>query len=344
VRKKKMNKTKIAFGIVLAALAFTVVTTPAMAREDDCVFQWNAPDGTELHEIIAAPGDEVTVYLNLDAFVNKTSTFQAAVVYDPDVVEFVNVIENESVTNWYLWDYKPLCGGPYPAVLRSGDITFKAVNPGVPTIHLGKWPEDITNKDNRTLVGDMAGDPKDWTTETLTFTCEGPEETFNKPLVAGWNLISLPLTATDMTVANIIDASLSGNYDALHRYDTTTHSFVPLSSTDTMENGAGYFIHITSPDTWTYSGGAYTTMNEGLLEGLNMVGWLNCSKDIVSDNALSSLAGSYYYAARWNATSQSYETYNPVAPGEFNDFTMMERGEGYFISAEAGCPALTKNC
>ena len=192
------------------------------------------------------------------------------------------------------------------------------------------------------VIRGPAGD--ECTMQDGTFTCEGPEETFNKPLFVGWNLISLPLTATDMKVANIIDASLSGSYDALHKYDISTHSFVPLSSTDTMANGAGYFINITAPDTWTYSGSAYTTMNEGLSEGLNMVGWLNCSKDIVNDNALSSLAGSYYYAARWNATSQRYETYNPVAPGEFNDFTMMERGEGYFISAEAGCPALTKNC
>ncbi|MCK4529478.1 hypothetical protein KAW18_19110, partial [candidate division WOR-3 bacterium] len=295
-----MNKTKIAFGIVLVALAIAVVTTPAMAREDDCVFQWNAADGTELHEITVAPGDEVTVYLNLDAPINKTSTFQAAVVYDPDVVEFVDVTENESVTNWYMWDYKPLCGGPYPAtgdrvynwfktwdimgvgpdVLRCGDITFKARNPGMTTIYLGKWPDDITVKDNRTLVGDMAGDPKNWTTETLTFTCTGevPPETFSKPLVAGWNLISLPLTNdTDMTVANIIDTSLSGNYSELHKYDTTTHSFVSLSSSDTMENGVGYFIHMTADDTWTYSGSAYTSMSVSLSEGLNMVGWLNCS-------------------------------------------------------------------
>ena len=37
---------------------------------------------------------------------------------------------------------------------------------------------------------------------------------------------------------------------------------VPLSSTtDTMENGAGYCIHMTSGDTWTYNGSAYTSMN-----------------------------------------------------------------------------------
>ena len=188
------------------------------------------------------------------------------------------------------------------------------------------------------------GKPLDVTWINGTFTHEGeiPSETFTKELVAGWNLISLPLTnETDMTVANIIDTSLNGSYDALDRYDASTHSFVALSSTDTMENGVGYFINMTADDTWTYSGSAYTSMNVGLSQGLNMVGWLNCSKDIT--DALSSIEGNYYYVARWNATSQSFETYNPVAPPVFNDFTMMDRGEGYFISMKTG-DTLAESC
>ncbi|KAF5431523.1 hypothetical protein C5S36_10435, partial [Candidatus Methanophagaceae archaeon] len=82
-----------------------------------------------------------------------------------------------------------------------------------------------------------------------------PTPTFTKELEEDWNLISLPLiNETDRTVANIIDTSLTGSYDELYKYDATKHSFVPLSSLDTMENGVGYFIHMTSGDTWTYSG------------------------------------------------------------------------------------------
>jgi len=70
-----------------------------------------------------------------------------------------------------------------------------------------------------------------------------------------------------------------------------------------VENGVGYFIHMTSADTWTYTGSAYTDMNISLQQGLNMIGWLNCSKPI--DDALSSIDGDYWYVARWNATAQS---------------------------------------
>ena len=72
-----------------------------------------------------------------------------------------------------------------------------------------------------------------------------------------------------------------------------------------------------------------------------MIGWLNCSKDI--SDALSSIEGDYWYVARWNATAQKFEVYNPVAPPAFNDFTTMERGEGYFISMKSA-GTLTESC
>ena len=72
-----------------------------------------------------------------------------------------------------------------------------------------------------------------------------------------------------------------------------------------------------------------------------MVGWLNCSKDI--SDALSSIAGDYWYVAKWNAEEQKFEVYNPVAPPVFNDFNTMERGEGYFISMKSD-GTLTESC
>ena len=162
------------------------------------------------------------------------------------------------------------------------------------------------------------------------------EETFTKSLPAGWNLISLPLAPTD----NSTGAVLSGEVvqDAVYRYRADTKEFETAS---TMDPGAGYFVHVTTAGTWTYSGTAYTTMSESLTSGLNMVGWLNCTKTI--SDGLSSIADNYYYAARWNAAEQKFETFNPVAPSEFNKFLNMERGEGYFISMKTG-DTLDKSC
>jgi len=164
--------------------------------------------------------------------------------------------------------------------------------------------------------------------ENGTFTCGKPtEETFSKDLYEGWNLVSLPLTPSDNSASGVLSTV---SYDAVYRYNAASKQF---ESASTMDPGEGYFVHVTQNCTWTYSGTPYTSLSTELKQGLNMVGWLNCSKDI--SDALSSIEGNYWYVARWNAVSQSFEVYNPVAPSSFNDFTAMDRGTGYFISAKA---------
>ncbi|MGB7532570.1 MAG: hypothetical protein WA977_06285 [Halobacteriota archaeon] len=176
------------------------------------------------------------------------------------------------------------------------------------------------------------------------------EEAFSKYLVEGWNLVSLPLTPSPSNSTSTVLSSMSGKYDAVYSYNAATKQFEDVSS-GTMDPGTGYFVHITTAGTWTYNGIANTSINVPLEQGLNMVGWHNCTKTIgdSTGDALYSIKDNYYYAARWNATSQSFETYNPVAPnpdtpGGFNGFFKMERGEGYFISAKEGCPALAESC
>ena len=167
--------------------------------------------------------------------------------------------------------------------------------------------------------------------------CAAEEETFSKDLYEGWNLVSLPLTPSDNSASSVL-ASVWDNVSAVYRYNATSKQF---ESASTMDPGTGYFVYVTQNCTWTYSGTPCTSMSTELKQGLNMVGWLNCSKDI--SDALSSIEGNYWYVARWNAVSQSFEVYNPVAPSSFNDFTAMDRGTGYFISAKAGT-TLSASC
>ena len=160
------------------------------------------------------------------------------------------------------------------------------------------------------------------------------EETFSKTLYAGWNLISLPITPSDSSTSAVLSEV---SHDAVYQYNATSKQF---ESTDAMGPGTGYFVHATAESVWTYSGTPYTSIDISLKQGLNMVGWLNCSKDV---NALSSISGDYYYVARWNTSTEKFEVYNPAAPSAFNDFTAMNRGTGYFISAKQGC-TLSESC
>ena len=340
-----MNKTKMVFGIgiVLVLAVFTASAADNVIR-------------IEPSDIICGEGEEVTnvwVYLNAT---DAVTGFQFHLQYEDDVVDIVNITSAVEGTNpdWLMWDpywkVDTVDGHHYLLVTGTllwssvtGDnielakISLKCLSPGERPLEF--WKEHHTHP---TKIVDENGDPLPLTLVNGTFTCLAPQETFSKELVEGWNLISLPLyNATDMTVANIIDKSLSGKYDALYRYDAVNKSWVVMDSSDVMANGVGYFIHMTSAGTWTYTGSAYTDMNISLEQGLNMIGWLNCSKDI--SDALSSIEGDYWYVARWNATAQRFEVYNPVAPDGFNDFNTMERGEGYFISMK-GAETLTASC
>jgi len=342
-----MKKIVFGIGIVLAVLA--VLTAPAAA--DYNIFHLVPEDSS------CSPGENVTVWVKVNTSYNDINAAQAGIIFDPSVVN-VTLVE-KGTPDWYLWDWQvydygadkkyvfigasDLLNTYGPGELELGKMTLHCEAPGISSLHFTNESE-VGNR--RTEISHPGGvicgqAGNECTMEDGTFTCMAPQETFSKDLVKGWNLISLPLyNATDMTVANIM-SSVSGSYDALYRYDASAHGWVPLSSSDTMANGVGYFIHMTSADTWTYSGSAYTDMDISLQQGLNMVGWLNCSKPI--DDALSSIDGDYWYVARWNASSQSYETYNPVAPSVFNDFTTLERGEGYFISMK-GAGTLTASC
>ncbi|MFZ2070970.1 MAG: hypothetical protein WAV32_05150 [Halobacteriota archaeon] len=330
--------------IVLAVLAVSSVAALPIPPGKPAIV-WFEPDPSS-----AAPGETMHVLMKFNSSVG-VSSFQQEIVFKRNVVNITGATEGD-YPNLFGYAFREDLSNATHAVIRcTGDTPdFENKPPGIWVLA------------NYTLVGIGAGTTTLFNTKTGegtcklieatpleveaewvdgTFTCVGPEETFTKPLVTGWNLISLPLTATDMKVSNVIDTSVSGNYDALYRYDATTRSWVSLSSPDTMSNGAGYFIHMTAADTWTYSGNAYTAMTGGLSDGLNMIGWLNCSKSIT--DALSSIDGKYYYAARWNATTQKFETYNPIAPAGFNDFTTMDRGEGYFISMKEAA-TLTASC
>jgi hypothetical protein len=339
----KMDKTKIVFGTGIALAILAVLTAPAAA--DYNIFHI-VPENSSCN-----PGEDVTVWVKVNTSYSDINAFQASIIFDPSVV---NVTLAEKGTNpaWYLWEYisgdygakkfvsirgSDVMGAFGPGELVLGKMTLHGEAAGISLLHFGNESELAAD---RTEISHPAGTIWPITTEDGTFTCTAPSESFTKTLLTGWNLISLPLiNDTNMTVANIM-GSLIGNYDAVYSYNATTKSWVSLSPLDTMANGVGYFIHMTSAGTWSYTGVAYTAMIVGLQSGLNMPGWLNCTKSI-SD--LSSIAGNCNYVARWNATSQAFETCNPVAPAEFHDFSTLERGEGYFISAKAA-GTLTETC
>ena len=190
----------------------------------------------------------------------------------------------------------------------------------------GRWFGENTRR-----YGDAYDPVRQWLVINVT-VYEVPPDTFTKSLQLGWNLVSLPLTPTNNSTSAILGNDTIA-YNAVVSYNTTTHQFEDAA---TMDPGVGYFVNVTTAGTWSYNGTAYTSISATLSTGLNCVGWTNEAGSALP-GALSSIAGSYRYVARWNSGTHSYETYTSVAPNVFNDFETMDRGEGYFIVATDGC-------
>ncbi|MEA3325567.1 MAG: hypothetical protein U9Q37_10660, partial [Euryarchaeota archaeon] len=159
-------------------------------------------------------------------------------------------------------------------------------------------------------------------------------ETFEKDLVLGWNLISLPLTPVNSSTSAVLGNGTFG-YNVVYRYNATTNQFECPS---TMDPGIGYFVNVTTAGTWNYTGAPYTSMTIDLKQGLNCIGWTNTSENL--PDAMSSISGNYRYVAGWDADNSEYEVYDANAPAgvpEFIDFTTMARGNGYWIAAKEDC-------
>ena len=332
---------RLILGMITAVMLIAVTTVPAMAVQ---TFHF-VPD-----EISIAPGEEVTVWLYLNG-TEPIRAFQAATVYDQDMVECISVVKGTAPA-WMLWTFRgtglatstgkeyfwfdglEFVGG-HPGDLQCGFITLKGVSSGVSTLYCTEEPE-IPNGDNTTVVADVDGNPLSWVSETLTVTCMGIPETFTKSLPLGWNLISLPLTPTDSSTSAVL-----GNdtimYDAVKQYDATTKTFADAT---TMAPGTGYFVHVTTAGDWVYEGTSVSSTSPGLKIGLNMIGVPNCTMSV--GDAMGS--ADYRYVARWNADDQKYEVYNPSAPDVFHGFTEMTAGEGYFVSAKSDDVDWTVSC
>ena len=213
------------------------------------------------------------------------------------------------------------------------------INPNDGDYHLRSGSPCIdTGKNISALITDFDGNhrPIDGDEDGISIVDIGAFEykpvmscdTFEKELVLGWNLISLPLIPGNNNT-NAVLGNDTIEYDKVSIFNATSKQFEDIT-TGTMNTGIGYYVNITTAGTWRYEGTSPISLDIILKPGLNMIGWLNNSKEI--SDALSPIESKYIYVARWNATSQSFEQYNPHAPNNINHFTTMDKGVGFFIS------------
>jgi len=185
------------------------------------------------------------------------------------------------------------------------------------------------------LVGHNEEAPIDADTTVICPAAPG----YTIELYPGWNLISIPLVPENTGIASVL-SPINGNYSIVWAYnasDTADHwkkhdPSVPFGNDlTTMEPGNGYWILMTSGDTFAINRKVPASTDIDLETGWNLIGYNSLVCQPITD-ALSSIDGNYSIIWAYNAndTTDHWKKYDPNAPFG-NDLFNMEPGKGYWI-------------
>ena len=137
------------------------------------------------------------------------------------------------------------------------------------------------------------------TPDTVTVS-QGVFEVANITLVAGWNLVSLPLIPLDSSISAVV-AGILTNVKSIWYWDAVGkrwYSFVPGGPSDltSMRDGKAYWINMKAAQTLTLAGrqmpeGAQLPPTYDVVVGWNMVGFKSTATNVTADDYL---AGTEY--------------------------------------------------
>jgi VCBS repeat-containing protein len=169
-------------------------------------------------------------------------------------------------------------------------------------------------------------------------------------LVPGWNLVSFNVHPTSTAIANVL-ASIEGSYDLVYAWDGTgAHSssgnwlkydnivYSP-DTLATLDEGMGFWIHMTAANVLVVSGSIPTTTNITLSDnagGWNLVGFPSAANGtlpaILSNNGVGTdftLIYAYHAEEAGGDPWKLYDLTNPYPT--LNEMSALTAGWGYWI-------------
>jgi hypothetical protein len=196
------------------------------------------------------------------------------------------------------------------------------------TFHNGVWRQlpssQFTVAANRTLfvlnlTDGKVPDDKDETGNGGIVDLGGVAYAYNVTLVAGWNLVSLPVVPVDPTATNMLRSlAASGKLVSVYGYTGTPRTwkyYLPgkASTLTTLNDGVGYWVYMRSADTLYVNGTVIPPASNppayALVSGWNLVGFKsqpNATEPKTVSQFLGSISGSYDGNEVWLYNSSSH--------------------------------------
>ena len=159
---------------------------------------------------------------------------------------------------------------------------------------------------------------------------------FSLDLVAGINLISLPLNDASVTTAAALAAKLGSNCTEVVTFNAAQQQLlshvpgVPLNNFAIM-GGEGYFVNLNYPTSVILTGSGWPSpFHISLVPGLNLISMpVNDSAVTTASTLAAKIGTSCQEVVNWESGTQSYVSYVTGVP--LNDFAI-HGGKGYFVT------------
>jgi len=183
-------------------------------------------------------------------------------------------------------------------------------------------------------VANSSGD--DVVTREQLITVSAPEADID--LLAGWNLVSIPVQPTEREVSEVL-ASIAGKYDVVYAYDgcdggwkTYDPNGPPFAnSLSEIDITMGLWINMTSPGTLAVEGIMPDQTTISSCSGWNLIGYPSL-QELPAQDVLSWIRGKYTIVYAYEAENDSWKKYDPDGPPFANSLEKLQPGKGYWIN------------
>lgn len=159
-------------------------------------------------------------------------------------------------------------------------------------------------------------------------------------LIAGWNLITLPMTPSQTFNAETLLQAINtqgGNCTQIAQWQSSSWNTYNLGVSVgqfAITLGRGYFVRCSQVGTWTFEGAPLASgVTLNLISGWNLVGIPYPASGLMASTILNDIntqGGNCTALTRW--FSSAWNSYNPALP--FTDFSILP-DEGYFVQCTA---------
>ncbi|MGV8152069.1 MAG: S8 family serine peptidase [Candidatus Nanoarchaeia archaeon] len=159
-------------------------------------------------------------------------------------------------------------------------------------------------------------------------------------LYKGWNLISVPLKNSDMSISSIL-GHINESYNSIYSYNALTGQWQIYNSKQTLfdqasslvklDLGNAYWVDASEDIVFEVSGANYSNYSIDLQKGWNLVGYpINNEKSV--ESALESIKDKYDIIYTYDAENSLWEFYSPYSTEIYeNSLETLEAGKGYWI-------------